>query len=160
MRQRSLLSSPNIILEIYFFSCVILRRSYYADYIASDSRVSDEWWTGKDFEESGLGLCICPEGLKETTKTSIRIAGVRPRFGTSTSRGRVKSVTATLTCSASSAPIYALNATKCPHCTYYTFYFLPPVAVLRIVTSTLNWGMRIQCNNISPTSSSCTTSYR
>jgi hypothetical protein len=41
------------------------------------------WWIGKDLEHSGRGLIlsyypgICQEGLRKTTKTSDRIAGLQ-----------------------------------------------------------------------------------
>jgi hypothetical protein len=74
------------------FSCstliLVLRWTRFADYVASNKRVIREWWIWKDLEGRGRGLIlryypgIHLEGLRKTTKTLVRIPGLRAEVWT------------------------------------------------------------------------------
>jgi hypothetical protein len=63
----------------YLFICGLFNKAVSSlDCIASNGRVINEWWIGKDVERSGRGLIlryypeICLERLRKTTKTLSR----------------------------------------------------------------------------------------
>jgi hypothetical protein len=74
------------------FSCstliLVLRWTRFADYVASNKRVIREWWIWKDLEGRGRSLIlryypgIHLEGLRKTTKTLVRIPGLRAEVWT------------------------------------------------------------------------------